>query len=322
MKFFLPLLVGVSPSAALTATQLFQFNSPSQFVENIAVRPNGHLLLDTFDNARMYTLDPEAKTPVPRIIAQVPGSTALAGIAEVAHDMYAVSAGRINLTDSSFEPGSTKVALVNLRDCHDGKLASVKIVAKVPDASILNGLVSLPKHRHIVLGADSKTGRVYRVNTLNGKVDVAFQDDRLTPGPGPILIPLGINGIKIFKGYLYLTNSQQRFVARIKTNDLGDKAGELEVITTLPLSTPLIPDDFAIAKDGTIYLAAHLDTLVRITPNGKWNSLVQGSSAGFYLDSPTSAALSKDQKTVYVTTGGGQNGKGGQIVAVHLDNCA
>ncbi|OAQ72776.1 six-bladed beta-propeller, TolB-like protein [Pochonia chlamydosporia 170] len=315
----LPLLLGASPITALTATQLFQFPNTSQFVENIAVRSNGHLLLDTFDHGRLYTLDPTAKKPIPRVVAQVPESTGLTGIAEVAHDLYAVSAGILNLTDDSFEAGTSKVALVDLRDCHDGKLASVRVIAEVADAGILNGMASLQKHKHIILSVDSKTGRVYRVNTRNGKVDIAFQDDRLKPGPGPVLVPLGINGVKIFKGYLYLTNSQQRFVGRIKIDDFGDKTGDLEIITTLPLNPPKVPDDFSIAKDGTIYLGAHVDTLVKITPNGQWTALVEGSSAGFYLDGPTSTALSKDEKTVYVTTsGGGQTGKGGQIVAVHL----
>lgn len=319
MKFSAPLLLGVSPVTALTATLLFQFPNSSQFVENIAVRPNGHLLLNTFDNGRMYTLDPSSKKHTPEVIAQVPGSTGITGIAHVAHDLYAVSAGILNLTDYSFLPGTSQVALVNVRGYKSGgKLASVRVVAKVLDAGLLNGMVSLPKYRHIVLSVDSKSGRVYRVNTLNGKVDVAFQDDRFTPGPDPKLVPLGINGVKIFKGFLYLTNSEKRFVARIKINDFGDKEGDLEIITTLPLDPPQVPDDFSIAKDGTIYLATHLDTLVKITPDGKSTSLVEGSSAGFYLDGPTSTALSRDENTVYVITAGGQDGKGGQIVSVRL----
>lgn len=315
----LTLVLGASPITALTATQLFQFANTSQFVENIAVRPNGHLLLNTFDNARLYTLDPSTKEIVPQVVAQIPGSTALTGIVDVAHDVYAVSAGILNSTNLSFEPGTSKIVLVNVGDCNHGKPASVEVAAQIPEAGLLNGMAGLPKHRHIVLSADSKTGRVYRVNTLNGEVDIALQDDRFTPGPHPNLVPLGINGIKVFNGYLYLTNSGQGFVARIKINDFGDKAGDLEIITTLPLDPPKTPDDFSIARDGTIYLGAHLNTLVKITPDGKWVSLVEGSSAGVYLDGPTSTALSKDEKTVYVTTGGGgQSGKGGQIVAVKL----
>lgn len=107
-------------------------------------------------------------------------------------------------------------------------------------------------------------------------------------------------------------------MARIKINDFGDKVGDLEIITTLPLDPPKVPDDLSIAKDGTIYLGTHLDTLIKITPNGEWKSLVDGSSAGFYLDGPTSTALSRDEKTVYVTTAGGQGGKGGQVVSVRL----
>lgn len=314
---FIPLILWASPTTALTATQLFQFSNKSVFVENLAVRPNGNLLLTTFSDNNIYTLDPAAKKPVPQIIAQVPGSTGLTGIVEVAQDIYAISAGVVNDTETSFQPGTSKVALVNMRDCPNA--ASVKIAARVPNAGILNGMASLPKHENIILSADSKTGRIYRVNTSNGTVDIAFQDDRLTPGPKPKLIPLGINGIKVFNGYLYLTNSEQRFVGRIKINEFGNKSGNLEIITTLPPDPPKFLDDFSIARDGKIYLGIHTNTLAQITPDGNLTSLFEGNSAGFFLDEPTATAFSKDEKTLYVTTGGGgQTGKGGQIVSVKL----
>ncbi|KAM3516591.1 hypothetical protein NHJ13051_009766 [Beauveria bassiana] len=320
MKFS-PLLVGASPIAALAVTQLFQFSNTSQAIENIAVRRNGHLLLNTFDNGYMYTLDPFAENPIPQVIAQIPESTGLTGIWEVGKDLYAVSAGVANATDSTFEPGTAKIALVNVSDSRGSKLAAVSVIGTVPDAGILNGLTGLPnpKYKHIILSSDSKTGRIYRVDTQKGTVDIVFQDDRLTPGPNPQLVPVGVNGIKIFQGYLYLAISEHRTIARVRIDDAGNKLGDLDVFLTLPPDPPLFPDDFSIAGDGTFYLATRPNALSTITPNGTWINLIEGDSAGIYLDGPTSSALSKDEQTLYITTGfGDHSGKGGQIVAVHL----
>lgn len=320
MKFS-PLLMGASPIAALSATQLFQFPNASQAIENIAVRRNGHLLLNTFDNGLMYTLDPTAENPVPQVIAQIPESTGLTGIWEVGKDLYAVSAGIANPADGTFDRGTAKIALVNVSDCRGSKLAAVRVIATVPDAGVLNGLTGLPgpKYKHVILSSDSRTGRVYRVDTRTGTVDIAFQDDRLTPGPNPQLVPVGINGIKIFQGYLYVANSEKRFIARVRIDDAGNKLGDLEVLATLPLNPPLFPDDFSIAKDGTIYLATRMNALSKITSNGAWTPLIEGDSAGIYLDGPTSTVLSKDEQTLYVTTGfGNHSGNGGQVVAVRL----
>ncbi|KAJ5806713.1 hypothetical protein N7474_010305 [Penicillium riverlandense] len=306
--------------AEVRLKQLYQFTKPTDWVENIAVRSNGHLLLTTYNDASLYSLDPEAQNAVPQLIAQLPHATVLTGIAEIGPDVFAFAGGDFNMTDFSFEDSSGQVALINLNGCQKHGSVSIKTVAKVPAAKLLNGLVALPERPGTVLSSDSKTGTIYRVDTLTSHVDVVFQDERLTPNSDPKQIPLGVNGLKIYKSYLYMTNSARQFFARVKINSAGDRVGDLEIIQLLS-NSQLVPDDLAISKDGTAFIAAHPDAIAIVTPQGKLSTLVASGKPGqsnVTLITPTSVALGRDENTLFVVTGGSAKagGLGGQVVAI------
>lgn len=99
----------------------------------------------------------------------------------------------------------------------------------VPDAHGLNGIASLPAMPHVAMSADSLSGCIYRINTLTRVVYVAFGP---LLGPGPTF-KVGINGLKTFNGYVYFTNSGQGTFARVKIDDDGSKAGDIEIIARL-----------------------------------------------------------------------------------------
>ncbi|KAJ6442143.1 Six-bladed beta-propeller, TolB-like protein [Purpureocillium lavendulum] len=329
---------GALADVSVRMQQLYQFPNATQFVENIAIRPNGNLLLNTFDDGRMYTLDPRWRSgggDAARLVVKVPGIDGLTGIAEIAPDVFAVSGGVNNLSDYSFVLGTARIVTVDFNRRHSGgstggggtgNTPTVRTVARVPDTRMLNGLVALPRHPHVVLSADSKGGRVLRTDTRTGRVDVAFADSRLAPGTGPPpeLVPLGINGVRIAAAeggwFLYLTSSARRTFMRVRIDEWGNRRGELETLAQLPgspIEDAKVPDDFALARDGSAYVATHLSTLVKVAPDGRWTSVV-GAEGDAKLDSPTSAVLTRDEKTLYVVTAGGIDGKGGQVVAVHL----
>ncbi|KAH6671287.1 hypothetical protein B0J14DRAFT_670318 [Halenospora varia] len=76
---------------------------------------------------------------------------------------------------------------------------------------------------------------IYRINTVTRKVDVAFADPLLGHGP---TFKVGINGPRIFNGYLYFTNSGQGTVGRVKIADDGSKAGDIEIVARIPGMPP------------------------------------------------------------------------------------
>ncbi|KAF7559706.1 hypothetical protein G7046_g4447 [Stylonectria norvegica] len=297
--------------------QLYQFPNAT-FLENIAVRTNGHLLLNSFTKGNMYTLNPLDKNPVPSVAVTVPGVDGVTGIAEIAHDVFAVTGGLAGTEQYAFQNGSFKVFLVDFNH----RSPVIKTVASVPNAVLLNGMAALPSHPHIILSAESKTGIIYRINTNTGAVDIAFQDEKLTLGSGTVTVPIGINGMKISRGYMYFSNSNQRFFGRVKIHADGSRAGAIEKITDEPANT-LAFDDFAIAKDGNTYIAMEPSNVAKIDCHGKLTVLV-GGDGSTALYTPTSAALSKNEKWLYIATAGsagaapsGQDGvvRGGQIAS-------
>ncbi|KAL6801485.1 hypothetical protein J3E68DRAFT_423396 [Trichoderma sp. SZMC 28012] len=298
--------------------QLWEFSNTSQWVENIGIRPSGHLLLNTFDQGKMYTIDPSTENPAPSVAIQMPGVTALTGITEIEPDLFAISGGNPNATSGAFLYGSGKIFVVDFRGRvpHINNQPLIRRAVEIPDSKLLNGIASLPLNPHIVLSVDSKLGCIYRTDTLSGHVDVIYKSDKLSPTPGTAT-PVGANGLKVRGGYLYLTNSEQYFLARLKVSEAGNVLGPLEIIKQLPTNPTQHPDDFWIAQDGTFYVAAFTTAVLKITAGGQVSTVVDESGT-VYLDSPTSCHLSKDEKTLYVSTSGGSNGKGGQLIEIDL----
>lgn len=300
------------PNPDSYARELYQFPNET-FIENVAVLSDGRLLLNTFDDGQIFILDPSSPEPEPHALVKIPGINQLTGIAQVKHNVFAVSGG-VAGADYIFVNGSALIATVDLN--HVGGSAVVEIVAKIPNTMMLNGMVALPHAPHIVLSADSINGRIFRTNTMTGDVDIAFRHDLIGPGPDPQIVPLGANGLEIYNGYLYFTNSNLQFFARVSISLQGYASGEIEEIYRLPPGQFNAFDDFSMTHQGTAYIGSQRDSLVMITPDGHLKTLL-GPESQVKLLSPTSVALTKDEKTAYVVTGG-LNGLGGQVVQVRL----
>ena len=158
-----------------------------------------------------------------------------------------------------------------------------------------------------------------RINTDSSAADIAFQDDELDIGNGPLTLPIGGNGLKIYHGYLYLSNTNQKFFGRMRITDHGDRTCNIEKIAELPPNN-VGYDDFSITKDGTTYIAVHNSELIKITEDGK-QTVIAGNGNGLPLYNPSSAALSRSERSVYVSTEGETiNGttQGAQVVEVFL----
>ncbi|KAH9884619.1 hypothetical protein F4778DRAFT_762888 [Xylariomycetidae sp. FL2044] len=337
MRYFLTALTTVlmagSPVAAVTTRQVYE-SPDGTFFENIAVRPNGHLLLSSFHEGRMYGLDPNAPGNSSAVVmAQFPNVTALSGIARVGADKYAVTGGVLNQTAMTFAPETVRVFTVDFAVCDlgggHGPAPVIETVAPISAApGGLNGMTALPALPHIVLSADSIQGAVYRTDTNTGQVDVAFQDDLLAATDPSSPIPLGVNGIHISGGYLYWTNSQAIRFGRVPITQWGDRAGPMEILAELQRNATVRSfDDFAITAGHVAYAGLHPQRLQKIEPDGTMTTLVDGNldddsaTVPQILRGPTSVALRADGLAVYVTTGGfttENENLGGQVVEVIL----
>lgn len=326
-------------AAALAATTLAQ-SVPSlvyQFenafsgvgyvnIENIAVRPNGKLLLNTVTGAIMAQLDPA--NPQPEIVANLtnalgngqPGS--LTGIAETCHDVYTVAAGNFLFGPQvpggvAGVPGSFSVWNVNLNGKQGPKVSHV---ASIPEANTLNGVTAIPGgNKDLVLIADSGLGAVWAVNTKTGEYYNAIQSDLWLPNAE---VNFGINGVHVQGRYLYFTNSAQQTFGAVPIDlQTGKATGEVTVFATFPEGEN--PDDFSFKPNqGGAYVATQPNAVYQIPQDGSLN-LVAGGGDDQTLLGPTSTAFAKDGCTLYITTGGVGGGPAGPMSGqvFSLDTC-
>ncbi|KAH8671551.1 hypothetical protein BX600DRAFT_459279 [Xylariales sp. PMI_506] len=305
------------------AREIWAF-SPATFVENIAIRPNGSLLLTTFEQARLYTLDPKAPNASAEVAIELPGVTALTGIAEISPDVFAV-AGGVKAGPFNFED-CMKIFIVSFQD--GGSKAEIeKEIAGAPGL-LINGMCALPENPDILLCAQSQLGSIFRVDTTTGDVDVAFADQNLALDTTRQTVPAGVNGIRALGNHLYFANSAQGLFGRVPITADGSKTGDVEILARLPGNSDMgyAYDDFAIVDDDspTAYVATHPNRVIRIDVSTGQQEIFYDGGSEAVLRAPTSAALTKDRKLLYVSTGGIQvtGGEfkivGGQVVEIQI----
>lgn len=315
---FLSLLSLVLPrkgQAEAPTQQIFEFPD-NTFIENIHLRPNGHLLLSTLSSDMLLTFDPASAKPSPKAVANLTGCTGLTGMATVGLNTFAVSCGVH--AKFSFDNNTMRVFVVQIPDNSDSGVVLENI--SVPGTEVLNGMASLPFKPYIVLSPDSIGGRIFRVNTVTREVDVAFEDPLLGYGNDTV-VAVGANGLKIFNDYLYFTNSGLGFFARVKIDRDGNRSGDIEIIARLSVSATQAYDDFAFDYYGNAYVALHSYAVVKITPDGTQTIFAGGTDSSSLIKQPTSAAMSLDGKSIFVSTGGTTiNGTvyGGQVIRITL----
>ncbi|KAB8264279.1 hypothetical protein BDV32DRAFT_145529 [Aspergillus pseudonomiae] len=301
MRYFFPLAIPAiiaAQAVALETKQLFNF-STAVAIENSALRPDGSLLLTTFDQGRLYTLNPSLPNPQAELVAALPGATALCGIAAIDTDKFAVIdgiRGNYSYTNETIYTVDFSANPIN---------PTIQVVSQLPNAIMLNGMAALPVHPHVVLAGDARLGAVFRVNTDTGAAEIAFTDPWLT-APSNASTPIGVNGLKIAGGYMYFTNTAREIFARVPIDGFGEKTGDIEVIATLDDADSYHWDDFVVLEDlGVAFLAQPDTAIAQISLDGEQNIIVGGGDDRTTVVGPTSLAIAQDGKALYVTTRGG-----------------
>ena len=290
-------------------------------VENIVVRPSGSILTTVYTYPRLYEVSPHADA-TPKIIHTFPNTHGACGITESAikPDEYFVVTGNFSFQTLSPTPKSYAIHKVSF----DGECDTpiVKELAPLKEISQPNGMIHVP-HSPAVLIADTRGGFIYRFNTETLKLDVYYDHPSLkAPNPEGGII-FGVNGVKFAKGYLYFSNTNQQFIARIKATGLESKLhGDPEIVAK---DVPV--DDFTVNPDnGDLYVADQGTTNgLGFLSHKKYGSVPDVLFGGQLLG-PTAIALTKPYgQSVYVTVTGGfeqfatQNYTGGgRVEMIHF----
>ena len=312
-------LYGVSalPTQSLSSPRLvYQFpDYPPTFIENIATRGNGNLLFSTLSGPNIYTIDPTASKPTPKVAVTFPNVNCTSGIKEIGNsDVFAVITGNWSQEMMTGVYGSFSVWSVDFK--MDPPVV-VKI-ASIPDTTNLNGLAIIPALRNIIYLADGGNGALRILDSTTGKSRIALQHSMFIRSSN---FPLGINGIESFGGNMYFTNSAKGIYGKIPLRIDGSVVGTVEQITSLELSQSY--DDFAMDKHGNGLMAIKPSAVHRVTPSGE-TTVISGGLNSSDFAGPTSLVFGrsspKEEATLYVTTAGLDMAHarlgGGQIEAV------
>ncbi|KAH8799100.1 hypothetical protein F5884DRAFT_812696 [Xylogone sp. PMI_703] len=316
--------ISLAPSLALCHTpaprSIYTF-PPNHWIENLAVRSNSKLLVTSLSVPTLYELNPLHPNSTPSIVHTFDNGTGNSGITEISPDVFAVINGVWEIAKERAVLGTLSIYIIDFFSSPNSP--GVKHVANVPNSTCLNGLAAIPFTPYI-LASESASGVIWRINTLTGKVDIAFAspffDTLNASSPGAII---GINGIKIHDSFVYFSTTSQGLFGRVPINGGGDQVGNLEISVDVNVTaTGFGFDDFSVTDDGTAWIATHPDSIMRVAPD-QTQFLISNASV---LHTPSSTAFGRgsveQSKTLYITVAGTEVGVGefvnGGVAAIDM----
>jgi sugar lactone lactonase YvrE len=162
---------------------------------------------------------------------------------------------------------------------------------EVEGASFLNGMAQLSPTELLI--ADSRGGVLWRLDGTTGQT-TPFVRDPLLDTADPASLTPAANGIKLYAGSVYVSNTARGLLLRIPLD--GRQPGAVEV-----LAEKLRADDFAFSPDGRLHYTTHRDKIF-VFENGRSVEFA-GAEAGVVGN--TALLWGPDGSGPYVTTDGG-----------------
>ncbi|KAL7948584.1 hypothetical protein V8C42DRAFT_314891 [Trichoderma barbatum] len=325
-----------SPPALSPVRTLFEF--PKQnYVENLAVRSNGQILISDLSTSQLFLFDPSASGPTePVVLHDFTESLGLSGIAEYQPDVFAVISGNASFTSNISSAGTWNVWSVDLRGVSistthgEPGLTSapvVKNIAHVEPAQFLNGISLLSQQDQTLLLGDVNGGVIWSLNIKTGHYEVAINNTFTKLYASPPFSASGVDGVHVRGNSVYFTNFGNGTFNKMPIRSDGKPAGPVTTIshTKGPLDQY---DDFTFDCDGNAYVVTGGgNTIEMISADGKRQVVIAGNLNSTAIAEPTSCAFGRgphDKNVLYVVTAGGMqtpvNGNiviGGQLVAVN-----
>lgn len=305
------------------------------FLENLAVRKDGTLLISNMTGGNIFYLDPHHPDPQSTLIelhnfnAISPSSNAKPDAKE---GKKAPAYGTTNQAEAIIEsattpdlfytfsgqhgkPGTWAVYSLDLRHfvppaSNPQSTVTISKIAEVPEAVWLNGGTLLPRSDTILL-ADSLLSTLFSVNLSTSVVDIWLQDPLLgkitNRPPWP-----GVNGIQFFRSKVFMTSSDRGIILQA---DINEETGSFVEGSLQTVAEGIAGDDLAFDNMGNAYVATNPNqTVVRIAglglgekvEVGVWET-VMGGVGNREMAGPTAVAFGrteKDCESLYVVTTG------------------
>ncbi|KAF2830043.1 hypothetical protein CC86DRAFT_403366 [Ophiobolus disseminans] len=293
MKLLLLLTTLLPSTLAAKLTTVYQFPNGT-WLENLALTRNASILVSLIGTPQVHIVHPHTTPATSSLVATFPNATAVLGITSLTptHDLFAVAVGTA-IPPNSIVPGSFSIWTVALTSTGPARVH--KLVA-LHNMQMANGVALI--NPHTLLLADPLAGNIVKLDLRSKAYDVVLEHPTLDANLSSTL-PLGVNGVRIHKDYLYYSNSVQSLLGRVRINmHTGSAIGAFETITSG--ANVREPDDFAVRRDGSVVLARPLgDALVKIGVDGQVETVASGGA----VSGATSVVLG-GENVVFLSTSG------------------
>lgn len=327
-----------------SARTIWQASLNPTWVENLAFRPsNGDILFGLVTEPSLYQLEDPLNQATAKLLYDFPEVTSAFGILEIADDVFAVVVGNFSTATVTATEGSFSLWKVDFKNGKNGngRTPNISKITDIPEATFLNGVTKAESHRSpaqtadgdhkheeqfaTVLIADSVLGAVWKVDTNTGDYEKAISLPEMLP-PTNSSLDLGINGVAVYNGSLYWTNTEAEAIYAVPIDPSTCFALPNTSVRTVAEDIGIVVDDFTFDNSGNLYVAGG-DTVI-VFPNAADPSksklkpkTLAGSTTTLTVAGSTSLRFGGD--VLYVTTDGGMaapvNGtvvEAGKIVAL------
>jgi len=247
------------------------------FLENVAIDRDGTLFVTSHEDGTILRISPTGEQSV---YASVAGK--VTGVAFAPDDSLLVTGWDENNVPTVFQVAN------------DGE---VDVLISLPDAAFLNGLIHLSDDRYLI--ADSYRGAIWQIALSERTADLWLEHPLLARQSAESPIP-GVNGLKVFDGTLYASNTDRLLLLKIGLADTGEAQTPEVFLEQVNI------DDFAFDAAGNLYGATHIfNSVVRITPNGELTTIA-GAEQGVTGSTAVAFGQTESDRTgLYVVTNGG-----------------
>lgn len=304
------------------------------YIENLAVRANGQILVNPLTLPQLWLVDPHLPGEgfIVHNFSEILG---LSGIVEYQPDVFAVLTGNFSIETGDPGAGTWAIWSIDLGGVHVTSNAStieqppqVSKIVDIPEATFLNGLsvLSGSEQQHLIVG-DVKTGEIYSVDVDTGEYAVVINNTYTSPATVYAFGAAATDGIKVRdEGVLYFSNFGQGTLISVPLNQAdGRPVGDFKTVATI-LTPEDQWDDFTFDCDGNVWMTAGgANTIQKISPEGEVETIA-GNLNSTAIAEPTSTKFGRrenDADVLYVTTAGGEATPvdggitiGGQVVAI------
>jgi hypothetical protein len=294
------------------------------FLENIAVRSNGTLLVSSMLAGEIFILDPHAVDPQSSLKKihtfelektgadeDEPGDYGSGMVSEAIvedprnQDHFYTFSGKHGKT------GSWAVFKVDMRLFERDGTVTVDKIAEVPWALWLNGATFIPGTSKLVM-AESLQGQLVSCDVETGEVKIWVEDPLLAKitdrPPWP-----GVNGVQYYRGHIFVTSSDRAILVRAR---VSKSTGEYFENSLAVMAEGATGDDLAFDNEGNAYVTTNPQQTVLKFPGigledaemASERFIVAGNRKSPETAGPTAVAFGrtdKDNKSIYVVTTGG-----------------